>query len=469
MKIVKTILLLALLSCVCFAQEHDKQSKNEVPAPKAVLYSDWPQWLGPNRNGSSPEKGLLREWPEDGPKMLWMQPVTKGWGSVCISKGEVFVDGVVNGVDAKYTLHCLDAFTGKEKWKFEYELGRKRISIGWGWCPRDTVAATEKYVYIQNEQGQLYCVDRKKGVKVWMRDLDEEFPVPHHDWKGWCESPLVVDEIVFMAVHAKTGKPSENATYFGFDAETGKTVWEMKEPPGPSPKRYGGANPSQTAAVVTFGKDKCALVAANGKLFAIRFKDGKKIWTHEKAHYQSHLTSPIIVDDRILLSPFTEDMKLIKVNWSDPSDPGTRLWKYDGATDCSSPVVYNGYIYTFNEEKDKLMGPYMLRCIELATGKLMWEEKGFEIAESIMQADGLLFIRAGINKGKEEEILLVEATPEKYICKGKFQQEQGNYFGWVMPTLAYGRLFIRSERIWRCYQAAGILPSKEEIQKQLGK
>ena len=115
------------------------------------------------------------------------------------------------------------------------------------------------------------------------------------------------------------------------------------------------------------------------------------------------------------------------------------------------------------------MGPYMLRCIELATGKLMWEEKGFEIAESIMQADGLLFIRAGINKGKEEEILLVEATPEKYICKGKFQQEQGNYFGWVMPTLAYGRLFIRSERIWRCYQAAGILPSKEEIQKQLGK
>ena len=468
-KIVKTILLLALLSCVCFAQEPAKQSKNEVPAPKAVLYSDWPQWLGPDRNGSSPEKGLLREWPEDGPKMLWMQPTTKGWGSVCISKDEIFLDGL----GSKYTLHCLDAFNGREKWKFEYELGRKKLDVGWGWCPRDTVAATEKYVYIQNEQGQLYCIDRKKGVKVWMRDLDVEFGTSHNDWKGWCQSPLVMDGIVFMAAAGETYKPSDKARYFGFDAETGKTVWELKEPPGPSPHRFGGADPSQTAAVVTFGNDKCALVTANGKLFAIRFKDGKKIWTHEKAHIQQHMSGPIIVDDRILLSPFTEDMKLIKVNWSDPSDPGTRLWKYDGATDCSSPVVYNGYIYTFNEEKDKLMGPYMLRCIELATGKLMWEEKGFEIAESIMQADGLLFIRAGKNNGKnkvtQETILLVEATPEKYICKGKFEQEQGNYMGWVMPTLAYGRLFIRSERILRCYQAAKTLPSKEEIQKQLGR
>ena len=99
----------------------------------------------------------------------------------------------------------------------------------------------------------------------------------------------------------------------------------------------------------------------------------------------------------------------------------------------------------------------------------MWEEKGFEIAESIMQADGLLFIRAGINKGKQEEVMLVEANPEKYICKGKFEQEQGNYMGWVMPALAYGRLFIRSEKILRCYQAAKTLPSKEEILKQLVK
>ncbi|MEI7905576.1 MAG: PQQ-binding-like beta-propeller repeat protein, partial [Candidatus Firestonebacteria bacterium] len=335
MKKMIIFLLLALLSCACLAQDIDKQAREEANkafkekridvkgfteligkinngksaevikelseaprAPKASLYSDWPQWLGPNRNGSSPEKGLLREWPSEGPKMLWAFPVTKGWGSVCVSKGEVFL----SGLGKNYTIHCLDAFTGKEKWKFEYELGRKKLDIGWGWCPRDTIAATEKYIYSQNEQGQLYCIDRQKGTKVRMRDLDAEYGTSHNDWKGWCQSPLVEDGIVFMAAAGLNYKPGEKARYFGFDAETGKTVWEAVEPPGPTPHRFGGADPSQTASVVFFGGEKCALVTANGKLFAIRFKDGKKIWTHEKAHVQQHMTGPIIIGDQILLS-----------------------------------------------------------------------------------------------------------------------------------------------------------------------
>ena len=433
-----------------------KELKNNEQASKLPIYSDWPRWLGPNRNGSSPEKGLLREWPEDGPKLLWMAQITKGWGSVCISKGQVIVSG------AGYNVFCLDAFTGKEIWKYSYKLERKPGPAGWGWCPRDTITATDKYVYHLNEEGQLFCLDRKNGAKIWMRDIDEEYKPSHYDWKGWCMSPLVEDNILFQAIQWQTGTRDEKARYIGIDAETGKNIWEYWENAGQP--RFGGADLSQTPPVVKFGEDKCVIVTANSRLFALRLKDGKKVWTQKsggRAHFQQHITSPQIIGNNILLSPFTEDMKLYEVNWRDPSSDGRLIWKYDGATDCSTPVFDNGYIYTFNEEKSKLMGPYILRCLEVATGKLMWEQKGFEIAESIMLADGLLFIRS------KAGLMLVEANPKKYVLKGKVDQDQGNYMGWVMPTLAYGRLFVRMEKTLLCFQAAKSVPSRHEVFSEL--
>jgi len=91
-----------------------------APAAEVPVYSDWPHFLGPNRNGSSPEKGLLRQWPEEGPKVLWKVPVCKGYGTPAVFKGEVFLLG------AGRSVRCLDAFTGESRWEFKYETRKDK-------------------------------------------------------------------------------------------------------------------------------------------------------------------------------------------------------------------------------------------------------------------------------------------------------------------------------------------------------
>ena len=172
-------------------------------AQEAAKGTDWPQFLGPERNGTSPEKGLLREWPEGGPKLLWKAPVGVGFGTPTVSKGQVFLLGSAKG---GRRVTCLDAATGKTVWEFVYETQKadkdaaKKMVPGWGYCPRASVTALDGVVYSIDEIGELYCLDRKTGRPVWFRDMDTDYKPSHYDWKGWCASPIVVDGKLILPV-----------------------------------------------------------------------------------------------------------------------------------------------------------------------------------------------------------------------------------------------------------------------------
>lgn len=425
----------------------------------------WPHWLGPNRNGSSPETGLLREWPGGGPKLLWSVKTNdgsakwghngKGWGSVSVSKGQVFISG------NQYAVWCLDAFTGDEIWKFSYELGKKKARIGWGWCPRDTVTVTEKYVYSINDQGQLYCLDRKNGSKIWFRDLDEEYKPSHRDWKGWCISPFIVDNVMVM---------STKSSVVGLNAETGKGIWEEKS------IKVGL---SQTPQLVTINGQNCAIfvIGKPPRLKGLRMTDGKIVCdiTITKTKMEGTITTPQIIDNKFILVTLLASSwwwnatqysfgYLLEVDFKNPPFPSKLVWeKREINSKYSTWVYHDGYIYGFANDfdgvaKNKPHPPgRILTCAEIKTGKIMWQEKGFSQGESIITADGLLFVRS------KEGLSLVEANPSKFILKGKVEQEQGNYFGWVMPTLAYGRLFVRFDGLLCCYQVAKDLPSRSGV------
>ena len=420
-------------------------------------WSDWPHWLGPLRNGSSPEKGLLREWPEEGMKQLWLQKVPKGEGSVCVFKGQIFISGAAafNGIDS--VVCCLDAFSGKLVWKSPYKFERKPAPIGWGYCARDTISATEKYVYHMNEQGPLICLNRITGEIVWTRDLDAEYKPSHSDWNGFCMSPFAEDGIIFQPVGGDTLKRSDKARYFGIDAATGKNTWDYAEGVGTTSYKEGGASTFQTPALMTLGNDKCAVVIANGKIFGIRISDGKKLWT--RAGVVSQLSTILVSGSYVLVS---QNMTVFKVTKADPSPDDKPLWKHAEGSHCITPVIKEGFIYALVDVPGNVLPwKYTLKCIELETGIVKWEQKGFESGASIMLADGLLFIRTNTT------LMLVEANPEKYVQKGKMEifsgTNQFQLWGWVMPTLAYGRLFVRTESTVFCFQAAEKVPRREEI------
>jgi len=134
---------------------------------------DWAQFLGPNGNGTSSEQHLLRQWPADGPKVLWKAKIKMGWSSPTVSKGEVFVCWTETIGGGSETIACLDAASGQQKWKYTYETGPYyHRNIGWG--PggfRSTPAVDDRFVYTLGAIGHLHCLDRRTGAVVWMKNL----------------------------------------------------------------------------------------------------------------------------------------------------------------------------------------------------------------------------------------------------------------------------------------------------------
>jgi outer membrane protein assembly factor BamB len=430
-------------------------------------YSDWPHWLGPDRNGTSPEKGMLREWPEQGPKLLWKAANRyAGYGAPSISRGELFVLGGSRGTRG---VRCVNAFTGEQIWEFGYECRKdkmvaRKIQPTWGYCPRATAAVTDKHVYTIDELGELFCLDRKTGKEVWFRDLDTEYGPNHYDWKGWCASPLIEDNVLCFCVQAPTAQLKEEARFIGIDATTGKTLWTYHEPAGRA--RSGGGDLYHTAAVASFGSDPCFVTLANSRLVAIRVKDGKPIWKQEDAHHHPAAASPQIIQGRfVLVAPFDKNLdkgRLYEVDFKNAPHPSKLVWETpDLICPFSTPVCHDEAIYAF-------CGPAVgdhgsvarpaFTCLDLKTGKIRWQTEPMAAGLSLIGVDGLLILHV------QNEVWLVEPNPEKLVVKGKVKLETKDLFsGWIVPVVAYGRLYIRTTTDLLCYQLAEKVPAEGEV------
>ncbi|MBI3829280.1 MAG: PQQ-like beta-propeller repeat protein [Planctomycetes bacterium] len=434
--------------------------------------SDWPQFLGPNRNGASPEKGLLREWPKEGPPVAWRVPISQGWSCPSISGSDVFVHGTEPG-NAKETVVCLDAATGKERWKTTYpcEVYWKG-NIGWPHGGvRATPCVTAKEVFTLGAQGDLYCLDRNTGQAVWNTDLRKAY-VPEEerkDWKGFCMSPLLVDgRLIFytnFSGNLKKDKEAGLCEIVALDPATGKEAWKYSRTCRPQTRGIGG----QTPAVVTVNGSQHVLFTANFALHAIRANDGEelKFGTYDYYHEGwtgATIATPLVVGDYVVENPTWYAPYIAKINFADPNGKPQIVWqeKYIGGTcPIGNFVPSNGYLFGFMTEKDNgaIMagGPGFdkqdidLHCIELATGKRMWVNKGIKFGYSMITADGLLFIRS------YKSLILAEASPKEYVEKGRIDNlfqgptTMGSEGGWVMPVLAHGRLYVRLPKELICY------------------
>ena len=145
-----------------------------------AVAADWPQWLGPKRDSVWRETGILDKFPEGGPKVLWRTPVSGGFAGPAVAGGRVYVADYVTDANVKkevYTrtdfkgkerLLCLDAKTGKELWKHEYDC---RYTVSYPIGPRCTPTVADGKVYFLGTEGNLTCLDAAKGTVVWAKDF----------------------------------------------------------------------------------------------------------------------------------------------------------------------------------------------------------------------------------------------------------------------------------------------------------
>jgi hypothetical protein len=381
-----------------------------------VAGADWPQFLGPARNGTSPEKGLLSSWPEKGPAVVWQKDVGDGYSGPVVEGGRLIL---FHRVGDEEIVACLDPATGKEIWQHKTPTNYDD-PLGKGNGPRSTPAIAGGKVYTLSPAGLLLCLRLEDGVKVWQRALLEDYKVPP-SFFGVGTSPLVEGGLVLVNVGAA------DAGIVAFDKDTGKEVWKATGQ-GASYASPVAATIDGVRHVLFFTREGLVSVdPSNGK---VRFS---RRW-RAKITASVNACSPVVFDGHVFLSAcYNTGAILLRIR----KDGADEVWSNDDSLSChfNTPVYVDGHLYGYHGREDLPDEGGQLRCIEAGTGKVKWkaEERG---VGSLILADGrLIVLREG------GELLLIEPSPQKYR-----ERARATVLGQpcrAHPALADGRLYAR--------------------------
>jgi len=386
-----------------------------------VYAADWPQFRGPNRDGKSAETGLLKQWPENGPTLLWTydQLPKKGYASLCIVQNRIYTTGLAgkHGV-----LYALDT-KGNLVYKVDY---------GPEWTRSfPSTHATPTYdngrLYLLTGLGNLICFNADSGDIVWDVNILERFHAKNITW-GLAESPLVVDNMVICT------PGGGDALMAALDKDSGAPLWTA----GPS---HDKTQASYASAILVPAQGRRLAVNITAWLvFAVDIANGQILWHEDIMEYQEEKrgvnpNSPVHQGGRVFT---TSGYKARGAMRQLAPDGGSaqRLWISDTLNTHHGHVVWvSDYLYGSNWHNNA-KGSWV--CLDAKTGQVKydapWQTKG-----SIIYADGMLYCY----EEKKGHLALVRATPDAFDVVSSFQITGGAGEHWAHPAIANGTLYIR--------------------------
>ena len=401
--------------------------------------ADWPQFLGPDRSGKSPEKGLARSWGADGPKVLWEKKLGAGYGSGAIKDGKVYI---LDRVDAKQdVLRCLDLVTGKEGWNFSYEADGKLSHPG----SRAVPTVDGGKIYIVGPRGMMHCVDAVSHKAVWKKDLLAEFEADLPRW-GLVNSPLIYKDMVIVAPQGDKG------AVVALKRETGDVVWKSLEP-------VGGRSSYSTPIVANIcGVDQVLFNCGGdsrrgsvGKVVGISAADGKLLWVYEGWSGRIPIPHPEPVGkDTVYVSggygAGSVMLKIKKVGEKFETEEVFKMSAKDWKGQIQQPIVYQGHMYVDNNGKSGTKPG--LACISLG-GEIKWQTGDIEGSPKydrggMLMADGMIYV-----VDADGYLRLVEVNPEEYKELASVQLLGGKEI-WAPLAMSDGKLLIRDQEKMLC-------------------
>lgn len=390
---------------------------------------DWPQFRGPERTGISTEKGLLNQWPDAGPRLLWsVSGIGKGFTHVSVSEGLVFVTGLVDtqGILRTYTPD------GKLNWQASYGEEWSKSHPG----SRSIPTVHDGLVYVASGIGNVACFKAADGSPVWSLKLFDQYQAPQVMW-GYAESLLIVDDKVICTPVGK------KAFMVALDRRTGKEVWTLPA--------MEGESAFCSPVLVKHGVRRMIVTMTDRAVLAISPDDGKLLWSHP---YQSprgnHPDSPIYHEGLLYVASgygkgaialaLAPDGLGVKLLWEQPRQDPVH----------GQSILLDGYVYASSHQSSRLWS-----CLELKSGKLAWEDPAIGKGGSIIAAGGMLYCYS-----EEGVVGLIRPSPERCLLVSSFKIPLGNGPHWAHPVVANGRLYIRHGDVLMCYDVAGSPPDK---------
>ncbi len=388
--------------------------------------ADWPQFLGPNRNGIAPETNLALAWPREGPKTLWKMKVGAGWSGPVISSNRLVL---FHRLDDNEVVEVLNATNGVRLWRQEYASGY-RDDFGFDEGPRATPVVDGSRLITFGANGILNCWDFSSGTNRWRVDTRQQFK-GEKPYFGIACSPLVEGNAVILNIGGGDG-----AGIVAFDVATGKTLWKTGN---------DEASHSSPVAANVQGR-RCVFVLARKGLAALE-PGGKLLWEFPwKPRIEASVSAatPLIIGDQIFISAsYGAGAALLRFNASKPEV----IWSGDDilSNHYSTSVHHNGFLYGFDGRQEQRCN---LRCVELKTGKIRWSQDHFGAGTLMAVGDKLLILT------ERGELIAAPATPEKFSPGGRSQIIGSD--ARAHPALAHGLFYARDKSSLVCVDLRGV-------------
>lgn len=413
---------------------------------------DWPQWMGPNRDGVWRETGLLEKFPEGGPKVLWRARIEGGYAGPAVAEGRVFVTDFHspgdkspnpakrNELKGTERVLCFSAADGKPLWKHEYPCDYK-ISYPAG--PRCTPTVHGGKVYALGAMADLCCLDAATGKVLWSKDLKKEYQTTAPIW-GFSGHPLVDGNKLFCIVGGK------GSIAVALDKDTGKEVWRSL-----SAREPGYSAPTMIEA----GGVRQLLIWDAEAINSLDPDTGKVYWSVPlDPQYGMAIMCPRQWDNYLFAAGNGNKALLLKLAADKPAAEEVWRGKKDTAVYPinSTPFLEDGYIYGVDQ-----MGP--LRCVKVQTGERVWESFAPTTAGKKAPTGTAFLVKNGnrfVLMGETGHLILAKLSPKGYeeISRAKILEPTTDAFGrevvWSYPAFANRCVFARNDKEIVCVSLA---------------
>ena len=405
---------------------------NGVPAD---LPGAWPRFRGPNGNAISPEQvKLRREWPDEGPSVLWSIDVGEGYAGAAVLEGCVYLLDYDQANQAD-VVRCLSLNDGRDIWTYAYPIKVKR----WHGMSRTVPAVTDQYVVALGPRGHVTCLDSKTGEFRWMLNLVREFGTTIPQWYT-AQCPLIEEG---KAVIAPAG---DEVLMMAVDCETGEIVWQTPNPDG-WVMTHSSITPMEFAGQRFYMY--CGGSTNAGGVVGVSARDGSVLWKTDRWRVRTNVPAPVVVgEDRVFLSAgygqYDNGCMMLHLTQTDGRIEVEPEFLYPTevfGTMQQTPIFYDGRIYGVGMDKQ-------LACLDLQ-GNVVWKsgsENRFGFGPYTI-ADGLIYLLddSGV-------LTIAEATSSGYVQLDQAKVLDG-IESWAPIAIASGRLIVRDLERMVCLDA----------------
>lgn len=398
--------------------------------------ADWPQFRGPNRDGKCEETGLLKEWPEGGPKLLWkLTGLGRGYSTLSIVGGKFYTMGDragEGGEESQFAL-AFDLASRKELWATR--IGPPHRDGG----PRCTPTVDGELLYVIGTDGDLACLETATGKVRWQKSFARDFGGKMMSVWKFSESPLVDGDQVVCT----PGGP--DATIVALNKKTGEVIWKCAVPSLGDRGKDGAGYTSMIAAELD-GVRQYVQILGRGAV-GVDAKTGKFLWGYNRiANRVANIPTPLVRGNYVFVTTsYKTGSALLKITKDGDAFKAKEVYfltprefeNHHGGVVLVGDCVYGG--------SGQNNGAPV--CLDFMTGKIHWTKDPLDKrSAAVLYADGNLIFR--YEKGL---VALIEATPDEFRVKGTFKAAVVDGPAWPYPVIHNGKLYLRAHDALMCY------------------